>query len=336
MLNGPVPPENVSQPKEMLTCTKTPTGHHVRINYSSLELIQTCLRKAHYSLNRKLRQDKESEALAFGSSIHKALEYWYQLDVSERELPRSLEEDAKMLAAGHALDEPARHGALEAIRQFVLCRQHVLAFLPDNDKRSLMAGVALLKAYFKHYANDGFVVAKDANGAALVERFCSARMYDTPHLKIDYFGTVDCVLQNTQTGMLMVADHKTTAALGKEFYDRCKPNPQYTGYVWLAREALGIDTRLFMINGIQVAKTKTEFARQITDRTDEDFQELRSSVVHRVSEWIRLTEHDSHHYPMTAPNPCSMYSGCTYRKVCEVPDSLKENVIQALFTAKTN
>lgn len=289
------------------------------------------MRKAYYSLNLGLRSNEESSALAFGSAIHKALERWYQLPTEERVLPKSLEEQAELMGFAQGMDTVQTHGALEAIRQFVLCRFDILSALPEGDKRSLASGIRILKAYFKHYANDGFVILTDKFGLPLVERTAEHVMYDSDTLQIIYFGTVDCILQNTATGVIVVADHKTTSALGSEFYNRCKPNPQYTGYVWLAKHALGIDTSMFMINGIQTAKTKTEFARQITDRGEDDFFELESSVINAVKNWTGRQDSDADYrnrFPMTAPQPCAEYGGCQYRKVCELPESMKAQVIK--------
>lgn len=330
MLNPEVEkPDVPSQPpKEMLTLTQENGKLTVKINYSSLDLIQTCLRKAHYSLNLKLKSHEESTALAFGSAIHKGLEVWYQLPVAERVLPRSLEETAEAYAYGEALGDSVSQGALEAIRQFARARYAVLSPLPEADKRSLASGVRILKAYFKHYAQDGFEILR-AVGGPLVECRAEHTIFESEKLKINYFGTIDVVLQHKQSGVIVVADHKTTAALGKEFYNRCAPNHQYTGYVWLAQKALGIDTRQFMINGIQTAKTKTEFARQITERTEDDFEELKHAVVRSVQTY--LEEKEVGQWPMTAPNPCSMYSGCTYRQICEMPEKLKAQIIKANY-----
>jgi hypothetical protein len=313
----------------MLTLTRTSNKAHVKINYSSLELLQTCLRKSHYALNLGLRQDTESDALAFGSSIHKALEHWYQLPQEERELPDKLKEEAELMAFGHGTSEPARHGALEAIRQFVLCKHATLSQLPEDDKRSLAAGIRILRAYFKRYADDGLTVLLDNTGKPYIERLSEYRLIDTDDLTVDYFGTIDVILQNKETGIIMVTDHKTTATLGTEFYNRCKPNPQYTGYVLLANKALNLNTNLFMINGIQTAKTKTEFARQVTERNEEDFAELTMSIDEQVRRWLRAI--DKQAFPQTAPNPCSAYGGCQYRTICEVPNALKSNVIKANY-----
>lgn len=243
-------------------------------------------------------------------------------------MPDTLKEEAELLAFGHNLDVPARHGALESIRQFVNAKRDVLSLLPEDDKRSLQSGIKILRAYFKRYHDDGMLVYRDDSGP-YIERRAEHRIIDTDDLVVDYFGTIDVILQNKETGTLMVADHKTTASLGSEFYNRCKPNPQYTGYVLLAREAFKLPVNLFMINGIQTAKTKTEFARQVTERTDGDFEELRDSVNEQVRRFIRAEVMGK--YPQTAPNPCSAYGGCQYRIVCEVPNGLKESVIKATY-----
>lgn len=322
------------QQKQMLTSQLTKGRLRVQINFSSLDLLQTCMRKAHYALGRNLRPAEPAPALAFGTAIHKALEHWYSLPVSERQLPKQYEEEAELYCFGQRLEYIPTHGALEAIRQFAIAAYPSLSALPEGDKRSMQSGLRILKAYFKHYAEDGFEVARDHAGKPLVEKQFNFPMFtgldfDGTPLDIDYFGQIDVILRNAQTGVLVVADHKTTSALGKEFYDRCKPNPQYTGYVWAAQH-MGIDTKLFMINGIQTLKTKTEFARQITERNEDDFSELRLSVKEAVYRWLRANKDDS--YPMSAPNPCSMYGGCTYRKVCELPHNMREQVIKLEYS----
>lgn len=312
-------------PKRMLEVTSQPDGNVlVAINYSSLELIQTCLRKAQYSLARKLRSDDDAPALNFGSAIHKALEHWYTLPEAERELLPSQRERAELLAFGHGLHDQTI-GAVESVRQFCLARWDQLRGVPEQDKRSLSNGVKILKAYFKTYQKDALVVARDESGAPLIERSFEFEMHREPGLVIRYHGAIDVILRNQQSGLLLIADHKTTSSLGTEFYARCKPNPQYTGYVMGAQRCLGISTNLFMVNGIQVAKTMQQFARQITTREQEDFDELTGSVVANVRRWLDATASGS--FVQAAPNPCSFYGGCTYLPVCSVPGQLRESVI---------
>lgn len=267
----------------------------------------------------------ETPATAFGYAVHKALEHWYALPFEEREFPAALKEYAEQLAYGHKLEVAANHGAVEAIRQFVIAKYDILQPLGDADKRSLQQGVKILIAYFKHYAKDRWVVAWDDAGP-IVEREIEFKMFEDDDLVINYFGTIDVVLENLDTGLKMPADHKTTSSLGTEFYQRCKPNPQYRGYSLAAREVLGIESNLFMVNGIQVAKAKNDFARQIVSHTEEDYQELRNSVVHSVRRWLKA---GIDHWPQSAPNPCTMYGGCQFLCACEVPEKLRKTVIGA-------
>ena len=319
------------QPKRMLEVSQNESGEVlVSINYSSLELLQTCHRKAAYSLLRQLRTDgADSPALSFGSAIHKALECWYKLDPAERELPSTQRERAELYAYGHGLWDQAT-GALEAIRQFCVSQWTVLSMIPPEDKRSLSNGIKILMKYFKTYADDQLVVAVDSQGMPLVERSFEFELYREPGLVINYHGAIDVVLKNLQSGLFMVADHKTTSSLGSEFYNRCKPNPQYTGYIMGARACLGIETNLFLVNGIQVAKTLHQFARQITTREEEDFHELRLTVVNQTKHWLAALQAQS--FCQAAPNPCSMYGGCQYLPVCSVPSQLRESVISAKWS----
>lgn len=311
--------------KRMLEVSRQGDKTLVVINYSSLELIQTCLRKAYYNLQLGLVTE-DAPALAFGSAIHKALEHWYTLPLGQRTLPTGQKDRVELMAYGHHLDMPLQ-GPAESCRQFVLSGRRMLGGLDDGDKRSLTNGLKILQAYFRRFSDDRFEVARDADNQPLIERSFEFQIYDSPGLEIRYHGTIDVVLRNIDTGVLVVADHKTTSQLGTEFYNRCKPNPQYTGYVWGAQQCLGLDTNMFMVNGIQVAKTKQEFARQITQRTKEDFDELRASVVEQVHRYLHALRYDN--WTQSAPNPCSIYGGCAYLPICEVPKQLRSSVIKA-------
>lgn len=312
-------------PKRMLELTKNGEHWHAKINYSSLDIIQTCMRKAQYMLHEKLKADSESPALTFGSAVHKALECYYQLPVDNRAFKPAWSAECERLAFGHECDvEPDT--ALAAIKCFTDAARP-LASLGESDKRSIGNGIRILRAYFAQYANDRLVVHRDAAGAPLIERSFEFRMCESELLTIDYHGTVDIVLQNVDTQQIMVADHKTTSSLGREFINRARPNHQFTGYILGARRALGIDTRLFMINGIQVAKTKCEFMRVVTERDEHDYQELEHSVISAVGDYIASTKHDI--WPMSAPNPCSMWGGCQFIDVCSMPQAFRQNVLEA-------
>lgn len=300
-------------PKEMLSVTTekarlaTGSGEYdrtvVRINSSSLEIIQTCKRKAYYALHKGYVGQEESAALLFGTAVHKALEVWYSH-------PKAKRSDAAPLAI------EAFHKACESLQT-----------LDATDKRHPNNGEKTLESYFEKYKDDPFEVLHDDYGS-IVERRFEFELYCDDYLKIIIFGTIDVVLKNIETGTIIIADHKTTSALGTDFYQRCKPNHQYTCYVMGAQKALGLKTDLFMVNGLQVAKTKKEFARQVTQRTPEDFNEFTQAVLWAVRAYLDDT------WPMGPVSSCTMWGGCGYRQICEVPASLRQNVIEAMFTKK--
>jgi hypothetical protein len=297
--------------KEMLGISRTNTGDLVvRINSSSLDLIQTCGRKAMFAIENGYRkEDEEKEALVFGRSMHKALEVFYTVPVEKR-------------------DDTVFTRMVEAF-------QKSGASLPkDEDARSVDNGVKILSKYWETYRNDEWVIFEDTKGP-FVERQVSHRLstmtvgpkQETVHIVL--FGTIDAMLKNTVSGELVVADHKTTKTLGQEFFSKLKPNHQFTGYLWLVREALKLKAERFMVNGIQVAKTKSDMVRAFTSRTEEDFDEFRAQVEFSVNEYLHGVNYGQ--WRMGPLSACTLYGGCQYREACAAPKSQREFILQSQY-----
>ncbi len=320
-----------SAKKRMLGLKRQDNQWIVEMNFSSLAIIQECLRKAKYRLIDELSNEDDSEAQIFGKAIHKALEHWYMLPEEYRQLTDSELKTVDSVIGG-LIPEGPYPTALDSIFEFVKTAEP-LRFLGDDDKRSMANGIKILKAYFKHYANDGMEVLRDSDGQPMVEKQVEGVLYDTPELKIIFHGQIDLVLRNKITGQVHISDHKTTASLGKDFYNRISPNHQYTGYVWAANNLLGIKTDSFIVNGIQVAKTKSEFARQVTTITEDDYSEMLMAYVEAAKRLIHAETHMR--YPMTSPNPCAAYGGCQYLDICQAPLVLRTNIIQAKYEKST-
>jgi hypothetical protein len=320
-------------PKEMLSATLAADGKYdVRINFSSLDLLQTCKRRAYYVLKRRLVSTNESAPLIFGTAIHAALEVWYCAPRVERRKHATAQcDDSQALMLAGQPPEP--HGAcvrcasvfafLEAARP--------LAALDSSDKRSCANGVVVLNHYFDHYASDPFVVLSDAHGP-FCERDFELPVLEDAHKRITFFGRIDTILRNEETGVILVTDHKTTASLGSDFYNRVRPNFQYAGYVLAAQRAFGLQTDMFLSNGIQVAKTVRGLARQVTQITSEDHAELLHAIDYAVDDYLRCERTDI--WPQSTPNACTQWGGCAYRAICEVPAAIRENVIEAQYQVK--
>lgn len=324
-------PASTGELKEMLSVTERDGVTFVRINFSSLAILQKCAREAEYSLIRGLKPQLESPALTFGSAIHKGLETYYCGERTERQIPSEYRETMQMIGCGQWQESWAESLLFRAARAFVEKAQPLSA-LPDDNKRSISTGVWMLQHYFQKYLLDEYVIMRDSYGP-VVERKFSLRL--TP--EIELFGTIDFVMRNEATGHILPGDHKTASSL-YDFYDKISPNFQYTGYVWAAREVLGYDTDMFLVNALQVKQppktargSEPDFARQITQRTQEDFDELKYAIIDCVSSFLRAKERG--HFPMSASGACTAYYGsCKFRDICAAPAQLRESIISAKFT----
>lgn len=258
------------------------------INSSSIDLINTCLRKADFALNRNLRREDESDALTFGSAIHEALAAFY-----------------------------SGNRDLDHIQNVFATRAASLAHL-ENDKRSIENGKKILERYFNVYKNDPWEVYVDANGP-FIERSFEIKLTDT----IILHGTIDCILKNTETGELVVCDHKTTSIVS-DLINRVKPNIQFSIYSWAANQ-LGIPVARVMVNGIQVAKTKSDFVRIFTDRTQDDFEEMEETIIDSANRFA-----NSRSFPMNT-SACANWGGCQYLEICQTAKQYRENMIQQIY-----
>lgn len=329
---APVPVEG-GPPKAMLTVRQIDGLTEVRINSSSLGIILSCPRKAYYSLKRNLRAKQESPALTFGKAIHKALEIFYSGSVSERFIPENFRDRSDLLAAG-TYDVLFDELLFRAVRGFIETAAP-LKGLPDSDKRSIPNGVWILQEYFKTYINDPYTVAVDGHGP-ITERTCEAKLFEQDGLRIILFGTIDVILKNEANGTVIPADHKTASQLGSDFYNRIKPNHQYSAYLWLAQQCLGITTDTFLVNALQVkAKPVTargqapNFARQVTTRSPEDIREFHDAVCFAVGSYLRCEKAEM--WPQGHVDNCGMYGGCAFLNVCSAPSNLRENVLEERF-----
>lgn len=324
-------------PKQMLWIDRSGPRPRIHINSSSLGIIQTCPRKTYYLLHQGWRSRAGSPPLIFGAAIHKALEVFYCAPREARQdLPPGFDEHAAAMC--HGFDAPEKHPLYDAVAAFVKAAEPLQA-LPDTDKRSRVSGVWVLGHYFRTYANDTYVTFCDEQGPC-AERTFSAPLISDSDLEVFLFGTIDLILQNLATGEVLPADHKTSSQMGGDFLNRIKPNHQYTGYLWGAQCALGLQTENFLINGVQVkARPLTArggpptFTRQITKRTSEDIDEFVNAVSWACRSYLRWEEANC--WPIGTVDACSSWGGCGFLDICGAPNSLRQNILEAKYERQT-
>lgn len=326
-----------SSPKAMMTVERDGAQTFVRINSSSLSVIQTCARKSYYSLERGLRARAGSPPLIFGSAIHKALDVFYSHTSKEREFPKDFDEVAPLLAHGH--EAPEQHFLYDAIKTFVAAAKPLEA-LPDTESRSITSGIWVLSHYFKTYLHDVYVIHQDEQGP-ITERTFAVPFYEDKQLRVELFGTIDFVLRNEATGQILCGDHKTSSRMGADFLNRIKPNHQYTGYLIGAHRALGVSDEHFLVNGIQVkARPLTSrggpptFTRQITRRTKHDFQEFQDALLWAIRSYVSWQ--DTNVWPLGTVDACSSWGQCPYLDVCSAPNELRQNILEAKFIKESS
>lgn len=321
--------------KEMISVRVEGGQTVVRINSSSLLVLQECFRKAQYSLEQGWTSQSESPATVFGTAIHSALEVFYSGGIGERRLPKL--DQMELMGYGTKVTGEETDLLLRATRAFIEKAQP-LRPLPETDKRSIQNGVWILHEYFKKFIDTPYVAYVDEAGP-FVERTFTLRIVDTPDLAIDVFGTIDFVFKNTVTGELIPGDHKTSSALtfkDSSYFDRDKPNHQYTIYSMAAQRVFGLTTEDFLVSIIEVkAKPKTargsgpSFPVQATKRTEEDYEEVKEVIVDAVLRY--LIARDSGLWPMGPVSSCNTYGGCQYKQVCAAPKVLRETILKAKF-----
>lgn len=322
--------------KEMISVGREGDRTLVRINSSSLGIIQECLRKAQYSLEEGWRSEVESPATLFGRAVHKALEVFYRGAPEERVLPKY--SDLELMAFGHKPPTSKHNLIYDAVAAFLEVAAP-LASLPETDKRSNQNGVWILHEYFKTFINDPYIAYVDSHGP-FIERSFTYRFIETETLIIDLFGTIDFAFSNIHTGEIIVGDHKTASFLNfgdSSYFDRDKPNHQYTMYMLGANRVFGLETENFMVNVLEVkAKPKTprakgvSFPRQITKRTREDYLELDEVIYKTVIDYLRARREEV--WPLGPVGACQAYGGCSYKQVCASHPSLRPTLLQNKFT----
>lgn len=321
-------------PKEMLSFVKLPDGRtEIRINHSSYSLISLCKRKAHYALGRGLVGKHESPATLFGRAIHGALEVWYTSPrASRRKASSECDDSIALMEAGQA---PLPHGRCvrcSAQARFLDIAKS-LGMLLDDDKRSLRNGTTILDAYFDHYADDPFSIMSDAAGP-ICERRMELVLDDAEDARVTFFGTCDAVMQNESNGHILMCDHKTTSSLGSDFLNRINPSAQFRGYMAAFRKQWPeYNTRTFMVNGIQVAKTRQSFLRQFVEIDDSAMAEWREALLDQAYDYWARVKMDGP-YPMNQADACTSWGGCQYISICQVPAQLRENIIEAQYEVK--
>lgn len=109
-----------------------------------------------------------------------------------------------------------------------------------------------------------------------------------------------------------VKDHKTTRSLGLTFFRNFRPHFQLDGYCYACRELVG-DCMGAIINGIQVCKTKIDYEKKISARTNAELDNFPINYTLIVDKMEKDIASNTFHKNLAN---CGMYAGCPYKDLC--------------------
>ena len=193
---------------------------------------------------------------------------------------------------------------------------------PADEKRTLRVGEKLLSLYMEKYDHEGFtVLATELPFSAPVTAG-----------SFNLIGRIDKVIN--WDGACYVLDHKTTSRMGYEFFYKIKPNMQFDGYIWAARQ-LGYPTcsgivldALLVAKGLivpaQLAKL-TPLGRDVSTRTDADLDNYIKKICLIVEDIRKCYETDIW-YENT--ESCCDFVQCPYRAICKEDLSIQDKIAE--------
>lgn len=196
---------------------------------------------------------------------------------------------------------------------------------PDDEKRTLAVGRKLLSLYAEKYEHEGFKVL------ACEQEF----NVPLPLPPFSLRGRIDKIVE--WDGAVLVLDHKTTSRLGGEFFYKIKPNMQFDGYIYGARQ-IGYPTcsgvvldALLVAKGLTIPSQLsrlTPLARSVDFRSDADIARYYTNVLSILEDLKRCYENDEW-YENT--ESCCDFVECPYRRVCKEDIDLHERIIEMDF-----
>lgn len=291
---------------------------------SSLSMMKRCPREYYYGQVLGLRRKRKTAPATFGGAFAKALE--------------TFETESPKVGRGPAISA-ALHAAAVASEG-----------MEEHKSRTKDALMRSIVAYVDHHASDAAKTLKKTDGDAAVELHFNVPLGKLvpflPETEFVMCGYMDRVVDFQDTPYVL--DNKTTGASistekGSDSYFRnFTPDNQITTYTWAAKEAFGFPVRGVIIDAMQIAKTKTEFARSIIHRTPAQVAEWRRGLEY----WVRLAttsslaliskkadEAPETMFPMNETS-CHKYGGCPYRGICGKDPSVRQAFLDTEFETR--
>lgn len=228
----------------------------------------------------KLPMEQKSDALEFGSCIHRVLEQYY---------------NARMIGEKLLLKDV--HQIFEATWKGIAEKREDIRYAEGNDFKSLlMYGKDLLTTWYNKLPDDQFTIL------AIEEAFS----FTLPGVAIPIIGAMDLVEEDSD-GTLIITDFKTSGRAYSR--DEVDHNQQLTMYQ-IAAKRNGYADREILLRFDTLIKTKTpKFEQYWTTRSELDERRL---IKKAAQVWDGISK------GVFIPNDTSWKcKGCAYKQACD-------------------
>lgn len=297
------------------------------IDSTILGTFRSCPQKAYRTYLQHWKPSSESVHLVAGGAFAKGVEvarraFWEgkaeQAQISySAEGKRSVVWTSQEIAKGNADDALALGTA-------ALIATYGDYDAPPESPKSLERVAGALEFYFDQWpmGEEGDVIPIILPDGRSGIEFSFAEPLDVFHPisgdPILYTGRSDLIGKLGDT--LVVADEKTTSALGASWLEQWDMRSQFTGYIW-AGHRIGLDIKAAVVRGVSILKTKYGNAQVMTNRQSFEINRWYDQVNRDVERMIRNWKEGYWDYNLD--HACNEYGKCSLQSVCksESPES---------------
>jgi hypothetical protein len=296
------------------------------VDHSILSTFSTCHEKARLSYVEHIRPIETGPPLVFGSAFHAAIAAYYS-------------EIAYGRRAGAA--DAARTAFLKEVRE---SGPDSLPLSADSEeKRSVERGLYLIDAYIEKWSPLDTTwedILRPDTAEPYIEIGFAIYFMDWHGVPVVYAGKMDRLRRNRVDGNIYVWETKTTGSSVSYYVQQTRPNHQFTGYKWAARELLGMNVAGIILDVIHISDRKVggkfpngidiekDFGRIETRRSQTDLDEFLCDIKMKTEQFLTQQETPGR-WDRNAPAACFMYGGCHYRDICN--SNLNPSIIASKY-----
>ncbi len=262
----------------------------VEYDYSAMSDYLKCPKRGYYRHILNLVPISPAPALSFGGAIHEALSSWYQFKDEGKALKVFQENWQTYIKESKEAQDSTGWGSISPAPV-------------DDSKRNMKNGLLILQAYFERYAKESFEVLSN-------EFPFRIKLGTYKGIQFNLTGKIDLYVK--WGNYIYVLDHKSTSQLGEYYFEQFNPSLQIDGYAYAGKKIF-TNCDGAVVNAILVAKTKTDFKREIFTKTEEELQEYKNQAL-EIMHHIEMMKERKKFFCNT--DACSLYGHCPYLELC--------------------